>query len=300
MRLSLSFLGTEQAQIPPPETYGNSGVEAVLLDRKHLEDEAWAASWRNISQAVNMYGSHNLTFHFPMEGCDYVEDDFVRDRLYEGYGRAGELDLAGVVVHSNRIRTADEWRRFDVIAEQERVAELLTDVRSTDESGKTWLGLENMPVVGNYGYETDPLFATADDLLCIPSNLGVVWDICHASSSRQYIEALKNGVLPDSIFARDVDVAGLDPRSVGERIVHWHFSAYNGLNNPDAGSVCTEGLLPTEADEPVEVFEATLRQVLALTGTTKAINFEVQESDYSDRERGPAIIDWAEQTLSLQ
>ncbi|MFI5270970.1 MAG: TIM barrel protein [Candidatus Saccharimonadales bacterium] len=298
MNLSLSFLGTEARQLPPPGVYGNDGVEAVLLNHGHLEADDWETAWENVQAASDMYGPENVTFHFPMNGSDYVEEKFVEGRLLEGYKRAGALGIAGVIVHSNRLRDVAEWRRFDVADEQTRVLELLSRVASAGNNGTTWLGLENMPIVGNFGYETDPLFSKAKDFSDMPPNVGVVWDVCHATSSEQYITDLKFGLLPRKLIARSAEKSDFDPAKVAADIVHWHFAAFGTLNNPNLGTDCEEGLLPSEIPASSGVFEDALCHILELSGGTEAINFEVQEADYTSRERGPEIISWAKEIIA--
>lgn len=293
MKHSLSFLGCSVEQLPVPGQYGNDGVEAALFNLRHLEDSAWKQNWQNISLAAHLYGAENVTFHFPMNECDFVADAGIRDRLKEGYQRAGQLGLAGMVVHSNRIRVAQEWEKFDVHAEQSKVFHTLTEAKQKGATPNTWLGLENMPLVGNYQYETDPLFVGACDFTDLPTDIGIVWDVCHALGSLQYLSALQQAALPSNIFARLIDPECFDLSVIRDRIVHWHFAGSTGLNNPETGQTCTEGVLPWEADQPIEAFEDAIDTIYATQSQARIINFEVQELDYSQRHRGPAIIEWA-------
>lgn len=297
MNLSLSFSGDNAAQLPAPGAYGNTAVETVLFNQAQLQTDTWSMTWCNIAKATNLYGPENVTFHFPVNDSDYVADAFPRERLAEAYRRAGDLGLAGVVVHSNRIREADEWRKFDAAAERQRVGEMLSTIASSDASSDTWLGLENMPLVGVSGYETDPLFVCADDFEDLPGNVGIVWDVCHGLCSESYAAAFKDERIPSDLLARPIASVLFDPASLADRIVHWHFSASRGLNNPSMLTVCEEGVLPQEADMPASAYEAAMRQIAVMTGEQCAVNFEVQEQDYSQRVRGPAIIRWAQQIL---
>lgn len=298
MNLSLSFLANDITQLPMPGKYGNTGVEAVLFDRDHLKKEYWELGWKNVREAARLYGSKNVTYHFPVNESDYVQDAYVRQKLFDAYMRACDLGLAGLVVHSNRIRECGTWRKFDPFAERNRVTELLSRIRAADESSATWLGLENMPIVGNFGLETDPLFAFADDFKNTPPNVGVVWDVCHAMSSLAYIAAFQKGLLPKTVIARFDDFLSFDPSILNNRIVHWHFAAHKGLNNPDANTVCIEGVLPTEGDLESGIYESAMRKIAQTTGTMRTVNFEVREEDYQNRWRGPAIIDWAKRILN--
>lgn len=297
MKLSISYLGPDSSQIPPAETYGNNGVEAFLIERDHLVGDEWLQSWKNILTASRIYGPENVTFHFPVNNSDYVEDPFVRARVLEGYQRACDNGLAGFIIHSNRTRDRDDWVQFDQAAERERVISILASVRDSQETNATWLALENMPFVGNHGGETDPLFSAVEDFEGLPPNIGIVWDVCHAKGSEQYIAALKEGRLPSTIFARSYTGLTFDPVRLSN-IAHWHFAASKGLNNPDTGETCFEGVLPSEADVPETIYSDELKKIVRVTGEASAINFEVQEADYRSRQRAPAIIAWANSVLS--
>lgn len=296
MRTSLSFLGYDRGQLPELGRYGNEAVEAVLFSSDHLVTELWQATWTNIETAIAQYGADNVTFHFPMNESDYVEDDFIYRRLVESYQRASDLDLAGVIVHSNRIRPAVEWQRFDQAAERTQIGELLATLRETNSSSSTWLALENMPSVGNYGDEIDPLYVCPTDFDTLPSNVGIVWDVCHALCSLQYAQAHEDGQLSDSIYLRPHAGIFNNFGSIGERVVHWHFASSKGLNIPLLGTTCSEGMLPEEGDMPELVYADQIRAIQAV-GSTAAVNFEVQENDYSQRSRGPAIIAWAHKII---
>ncbi len=277
--------------MPPQGVYGNEAVEAVLFHKDHLEEELWQNTWRNVGAAVTQYGAENVTFHFPMNGSDYMEDDSVRAKLLESYQRASDHGLAGVIVHSNRIRAAAEWRQFDQVAERSRIGELLSNLRGRNSSSTTWLGLENMPSVGNYGDETDPLFISPADFDELPDNVGIVWDVCHALCSLQYAWAHQRGELPDQLYLRPEATDFTNVPSLGKRVVHWHFASSKGLNSPDNGVTCTEGMLPAEGDLDESVYEQQMRLIQAI-GSNAAVNFEVQEDNYAQRQRGPLIIAW--------
>lgn len=296
MKLSLSYLGFDAEQMPAAGRYQNDAVESVLFHRDHLSDEYWASNWANIEIAISEYGAENVTFHFPMNASDYIEDSFVMRRLDESYQRASDLGLTGVIVHSNRIRRAAEWRKFDQKIERLRVVEALQNIIESNNTSNTWIGLENMPNVGNSGDETDPLFVSTDDLDILPDSIGIVWDVCHALCSYQYMQAYENKVISDDIYLRPDASQFTNISDIGNRVVHWHFASSTGLNIPNKGTVCSEGMLPAEGDLE-ERFYTEQMKLIADIGGIAAVNFEVSEEDYSNRYRGPLIMDWAIQTL---
>lgn len=277
--------------------YQNEAVEAVLFNREQLADEPWSANWSNMRDAVSQYGNDNVVFHFPMNGSDYIDDSFVSKRLVESYDRASDLGIAGLIVHSNRIRTAEEWEGVNQDAERTRIFEALLKLWERNRGTDTWIGLENMPSVGNYGSETDPLFISTDDFDQMPYEIGIVWDVCHALCSVQYAEAYRSGRSGSGLHVRPDASQFTDPTDMAGRVVHWHFASSKGLNIPREGSVCTEGVLPAEGDMEESAYAEQLIKIASVGGGL-AVNFEVKEADYSQRNRGPAIMEWANQIIS--
>lgn len=292
MRYSLSFLGCSTEQLRSLDTCNNTATEAVLFNENHLDREPWSETWDNIVLAAEIYDPQNVTFHFPMNECDYVANQKIKDKLKESYLRAAQIGLAGIVVHSNRIRDVAEWVKFDHDSERKKIFEILLDIKNADASSATWIGLENMPLVGNFGYETDPLFVGAEDFADIPVGLNIVWDTCHALSSLAYVRALRKSKLPRSIFAREISATQLTPSNIIDRIKHWHFAAFTGLNNPETDSTCKEGVLPNESDLSTDYYENAMFSIISTT-PNNIINFEVQEDDYGQRIKGRKIIEWA-------
>jgi hypothetical protein len=66
-----------------------------------------------------------VSFHFPVNDSDYVADAFVRSRLVEARIRASDLGLAGIVVHSNRIRVFAGWEGHDLPSKRDKVLSTL-------------------------------------------------------------------------------------------------------------------------------------------------------------------------------
>ncbi len=299
MQLSLSFLATDLRQLPDLGAYGNTAVEAVLFQEADLLDSPWKLAWENTEKAVRLYGNKHVTFHFPMNGSDYVKNKKVFKRLIEAYKRASDLGLNGLVVHSNRIRPAHEWSKFDVSQEQRAVLERLLDVIDKNFDKNTWLGLENMPLIGNAGYELDPLFCLAKDFLILPDRLSVVWDICHATSSIEYVKKIKSSENLKGLNMRHASKEDFDFTLIYMKVRHWHFASFKNLNIPRERSSLIDGLLPSEGMLRPLIYENLLKQIARYSDKDSTVNFEVQETDYVQRRRGPEIIDWAKYILDI-
>ena len=296
MNTSLSFLATDSRQLPKPGAYGNNAVEAVIFQREHLDD-AWKSAWDNTAKAVSLYGNRFVTFHFPMNDCDFVDNPEIFQRLCEAYRRASDLGLSGLVVHSNKIKTVKEWNRLDIVEERLKVVDALMKVCSKVETKGTWLGLENMPLIGNEGYELDPLFCFAEDFKVLPDEISIVWDVCHAVSSIMYTKLLDESSDFSGLRLRPARPKDFDFKIALPSIRHWHFASFRGVNNPVRGTSCFEGVLPSEGTPDPKIFEDILGIIKSSSATDTNVNFEVQENDYSNRRRGPEIIEWAKQIL---
>ncbi len=298
MKLSLSFLASDLKQLPDKNIYGIDAVEAISFVRSDLDKQNWDKIWRNVKKAVDIYGPYNVTYHFPMNGSEYVDDKFVYSRLQETFKRASDIGLDGVVVHSNKILSSNEWIKLNMDEQRDRVCEKLSDVVNGQDPTRTWLGLENMPVIGNEGNDLDPMFCYSKDFSNLDEKVKVVWDVCHSTSTLGYLEAVKQGLLPKAAILNYQDVDLYDFQRLGERIAHWHFAAYKGLNIPQEELGYFDGMLPMNGSMPETVYTNILLQINKLSNSETIVNFEIQENDYYVRENGLKMINWAEATLS--
>ncbi len=292
MLTSISFLASDLSQLPQKKSYGNDAVEAILFNESQLESNIWVESWKNIEHATKIYGNKNVTFHFPMNGSDYSYDARIYKRLVEAYKRAIDLGIAGVVVHSNLIREIDTWKKYQVTAEQRRIGEKLLNVVSRFPKSDTWLGLENMPIVGNFGKDTDPLFCFEEDFFNLPDEIGIVWDVCHSSSTQAYIKESNESNSIKNLIARDINGLDISLEKIIDRITHWHFAAFQGLNNPIKKTVCVEGVLPGEGYFDKLYYEKLVDYINSYSPSSRIINFEVIEDNYQQRKRAKSIVSW--------
>jgi hypothetical protein len=293
LALSLSFLGTRIEQMPRRGAYGNDAVEAVVFARTSLDPSNWALVWRSVKLAVQQYGSQSVTFHFPIDDCDYVRDAFVLRRLQEAFARASDAGLRGLVVHSNRIRPISSWRPNLISDERQRVVACLHDVVESSTVGHTWLALENVPLMDNYGVEIDPLFCFAADFGALAgTRIRVVWDICHSTNSIATIRHIGNGLSVPWADAAYAGVDWTDFRSLMDRIAHWHFSAFRGFANPREGTICVEGVHPNASTLGEPLYARLLTEIAEVIVANAHVVLEVREADYTARLVAPEVCRW--------
>ncbi|MBA4310665.1 MAG: hypothetical protein C0425_10070 [Chlorobiaceae bacterium] len=292
MILSIPFLATNPDQIPYfDKDYGNQGVEAVLFNYRDLEDDNWLPVWKTIEKLVPIFGAQNLTFHFPVNNSDYVDNCFVKNKLIEALSRATDLNLSGIVVHSNRIRNISEWSTINLMSERNKVLDTLAHIRNRVQS-KTWLALENMPVMDNYGKEIDPLFVFPQDFKNIPFDLGIVWDFCHYTNSMAAVDAVREGKQKKIYYPNYQETFLEDFLSLQNKIKHIHFSAFYNLSNPDTEEICCEGVLPKESTMGEPIYKQAVKLIKRIERPDMHVVFEVQEQDYTQRQNAVSIIDW--------
>jgi hypothetical protein len=290
MKYSVPFLAKMEEQIPSPGCYGHSAVEGVIFNRADLESETWRAVWRNMENASKLYGGESVSFHFPVNDSNYVEDLFVRGRVKEALQRATDLNLRAVVVHSNRIEKLP-WISQNLPHMRREVVDTLEEIRE-NVKGKTYLTLENMPVMDNWGIEIDPLFVFPSDFKDL-INVKVIWDICHYTNSLANMSEVIAGHQNPLYYPNIQDKQPLDFLEIKDRIVHWHFSAFKGIANPETKSVCHEGVLPKDAELGSSLYAKCLKAIKDVASPEDHMVFEIQERDYINRTNIKEMIAWA-------
>lgn len=275
------------------------GVEANLFDRHDIAD---ADSWREVQSTVRRVAQTNrpqaFTFHFPVNDCDYLGDPLMEQRLFEAIDMVADNELDGLVLHSNRIRSAEEWRRLDIAAERDRLREYVTRLADRVDGASFWIGLENMPITGNDAQELDPLLVFPDDFRGMSrKNVGITWDFCHYSYSVHIAGLLARGELAEdaSYYPHTQPADYLDFADLAPATVHHHFSSFQGVATR-AGGRCMEGALPTQGDLPESVYDAAF-DVIASSERARTVTLEIQEHDYHHRSQVYKAAAWCEQRL---
>lgn len=303
MRYCLPFLATDLSQFDPDWAEQDLAVEAVVFDAEDLlEAERWALVRRNLAEVAVRMPPGRLLFHFPVNRANYVEDEAVRRRLWQCFELAAQFGVAGVVLHSNQIRPVEDWTPDLAVRTRDRFAEFCVHLRDRLRDAPFWVGLENMPIMGNYGRELDPTLVFPSDFegLC-GGQLRITWDLCHYSYTMYVVEQLRAGVLDERerrAYPSLREHGLFDFLDLAPDIVHWHFSAFRGLARTQPGpdgrrERCHEGQTPWAASVP----ESTYAQLLAaMRGLphVQQVTFEVAEDDYRNRVNTRAVMRWCD------
>jgi hypothetical protein len=293
MKFSIPFLAYNLDQLPLPGTYENQCVEAIVFNREDLEQPKWELVWKGVKAAIGYYQPENVSFHFPVNHSDYVADPFVKERLIETLERASEFGMAGVVVHSNRVTPFQNWIGVNLETERQKVIDTLVDVRRRSSS-QTWLALENMPVMDNYGIEVDPLFVYPEDFKELrKTDVKVVFDICHFSNTQANIRQVLSGEQDRKYYPNVRDVGDFDFLSIVDLIVHWHFSSFLGIANPDTREICKEGVIPSKGSLGESYYREAFQKIVQAADPSGHMVFEIQEKDYKNRLEAGEMLKWA-------
>ncbi len=279
----MPFLASNAAQLQATKGRGISAVEAVIFNRTDLADGPWHSVWKNIENAVRAYGPEQVVFHFPVNDCNYVADVFVRQRVEEAWQRCGDTGCAGMVVHANQVFPFAHWQSNDIAQARLRVVDVLADVLRQTEPGphSCWLGLENMPLMDNLGKEIDPTFVFPEDFDVLEgTQIGITWDHCHYSNALMNAQQALEGKQSKYWYPNLRQAGLLEFQMLESRIVHWHFSAFEGLANPETGATCREGFPPELSTLGEEPYAEILKEIMSRSTRKRLMTLEIQEDNY--------------------
>ncbi|MDR3179666.1 MAG: sugar phosphate isomerase/epimerase [Holosporaceae bacterium] len=288
-KISLPFLSFVREQIPFREKLlGNQCTEAIMFNAQDLFGSHWEMTWKNIAEATYYFSPSNVTFHFPVNNSNYCDDRVILDKLKESYQRACDLGLAGIVVHSNCIRDIGDWSEVSLPDLRKRVADTLHQVKnSVENSQNTWLSLENMIIMDNFGKEIDPLFLYADDFQVLDESIGVVLDLCHFFYTVTVSHMLLDGRLDKKHYPNVRPCAYGDIKKF-KSIRHCHFAAFRGIAIPFTEQHCREGMLPEEGDIDENLYYEALSYLNKKFSGHLVL--EIQEDDYAIKSRSRLLI----------
>lgn len=266
-------------------------AEAILFSEQDLQDSSWEKVWTNISKIVDILGGDNVSFHFPMDNCDYINSDFIKNRLIDAIDRANNLGIKKIVIHPNLRYKISEWQYIDRLKMQKTLYNFINSV----DSNQVTLCLENMPPIGNKFDDADSCILFASD---ISSSINYTWDICHYFNVVKTMEIAKNNNNWNNILA-DIQICDyLDFTNYLKNIAHYHFSAFEKIADPFKNEICQEGVLPFESCVSEQLYIDALKIIYAdALKNNKSIIFEISEKDYYHRDNIIKMLDWTKKVI---
>lgn len=266
-------------------------VEAILFSRDDLSDEKWEIAWKNIKEMVDIKGKENVSFHFPMDNCDYVNDNFVRNRLEDAVRRANKLGIKKIVIHPNLRYQISEWKYID----RNKMRDILYEIVSNIKSDKTLLCIENMPPIGNKYDDGDSAIIFMDDLT---NGCNYTLDICHYFNVVETMKKTDKEKAWKEVLAEIKVCDYFDFLDKLNYIKHFHFSAFREIANPFENQVCIEGVLPNDSCVDEDIYKLAMKIIYEdAVSNDKSIIFEISEEDYTNRKNIFKMLEWAKKNV---
>ncbi|MDG4803229.1 TIM barrel protein [Micromonospora sp. WMMD980] len=276
----MPFWGLDVSQLDQRWLDCGHGVEALLFRADELHE--LAVLERNLSTVAP---TGPLTMHFPMD-ANYLEDRWIRDRLYEFIDIALRHGGRGVVVHTNYLIPVERLYRHDLAALRQRFLDLFSEVDEYLAGTGLWLGVENMPLIGDLGDDVDAVFVYPSDFAALRfNNVGITFDLAHWVGALESSHQAARHELPAEILPPVQHCDLLDVTALRDRIKHLHFGAVSGVALPIRRSRAQGGDLP--GDDPRY---AALAQSMCGAGLTMSL--ELTEADYRRRVNLWRGLDW--------
>lgn len=285
LRPLLPFWGLDRDQLDRRWIDRGYGLEAILFRRSELAD---LDSFERILSEVGT--GTELTLHFPMD-ANYLLDPIVISYLYRFIELAHRFSATGVVLHSNYIVEINALPAVDFSAVRGRFLEFFALLDDRIDGSGLWVGVENMPLVGDDGTDVDAVFVYPEDFSDFSfRNVGITFDTAHwvgavDSTEDSYRRNLDAHLFPPRRRHGTLDFAGLV-----ETVRHIHFGAVCGVSLPPALSVAQGGHLPASAD--ANTYADVLKP---FCGRDLTMSLEIAELDYSDRRNAWQAVEWLQE-----
>jgi hypothetical protein len=280
----MPFWGLDPAQIDRRWVEAGYGLEAILFNGAELEELP-----RLADTLAGLPSELPLTLHFPMSQANYLVDDRVRDRLFGFIDLAVQRGARGVVIHSNYLIRVEDLAATDIPALRRRFLRFFGDMDDRLEGSGLWLGVENMPLVGDLGEDVDCMFVYPQDFEGFEyRNVGIVLDVAHWIGTLESVAEAESRDVPKAFLPPLRHCQPLDCLELGSRIRHLHLSAVEGVALPPRLSIAHAGGVPpaTTDDDPY------VQIVRGIPTPLTSVSLEIAEADYRQRTSIWEALDW--------
>ncbi|AUZ27891.1 TIM barrel protein [Bacillus cabrialesii] len=293
MIAQIPFFGLDPKQIDKKWVEAGYGLEANIFDGKSFEATDYVKTFKRTLDYTKQLEPSLLTLHFPTDNADYVHEAHIKDRLLHFAELADVYGAKGITVHANQFMSVEEFQGYDLEGNRRKIIEFFAAFDDELKGTDIWIGVENLPIIGNLGEDFDPIFIYPEDFEELTQlglkHIGITWDLCHWAITYQTH-------LSSSLMFRDEKLRYPDFfqfLSLKDSIKHYHFSSFRQLAFPHGDVRCFEGRHPAEGtiDEPL------LRQAAEMLkeihrGDGTGIVFEVMEEDYTQRKESWRTLEW--------
>lgn len=249
--------------------------------------------WKKLEEVIATVHSLNpslLTLHFPTDNADYFNQTDIHDNLLRFVDLAHKYNIPGITIHANQFISVEEYKTYPLAEVRKRMLDYYGRLDETLSGGHVWIGVENLPIIGNQGIDFDPIFIYPEDYTEFVQqqyrNIFVTWDLCHWGISYQThrsISTLLHTENPHDRYDKFLELPNLK---------HFHFSLFSQLAMPYSRVLCQEGVLPDDGDLDPNLYIDCLRRIAAAYPENTGIVFEVKEENYAVRKQAWLMKEW--------
>lgn len=283
----IPFFGLDKEQIDKKWVNDGYGLEANIFNGNSFDDD-FSYRFNEVLSHAKSLNPSLLTLHFPTDNADYINSEKIKTNLYKFIETALKHEATGITLHANQFLSVDEYQKYNLVDSRKKVTEFLAHLDDDLKGTSLWVGIENLPIIGNLGDDFDPIFVYPKDFEELTqlnlSNVGITWDICHWSITFLTHLSISRLYRDKTFQLNDF----LEFMNLKESVKHYHFSSFKHLTIPYSGVRCYEGQLP----ECGSIDEGLLKQAVievnkSCINKEVGMTFEVLENDYSNR-----IVSW--------
>ena len=299
LKPQISFLAYDKRQIDTKWLDKKLGFEGNIFNGNDLnEAENWDRIKENLDYILKS-NSNILTLHFPTENANYLKNTNAKHQLYDFIDLAIEKNISGITLHTNQFLTIDQYLKYDLKKNRKDFMDFIKNIDNYIGERNLWIGIENLPIIGNEGDDFDPLFIYPEDYNIFNDynlrNIGITWDICHWFITI-YTQQSMCALTPNQNLKTH---NYLDFLQLSDKIKHFHFSSFKNLAFPLSNAKCEEGKPPQEGIIDIENLEKCILSISNVFNDTDiGITFEVQEEDYNNRINNWKTLEWFENIIS--
>lgn len=288
----IPFFGLDKEQIDSKWVSEGFGLEANIFNGDSFDNEFSHKFDETLSYAKSLNPSL-LTLHFPTDNADYINSEKVKANLYKFIEAALKYEVKGITLHANQFLNVEDFQKYDLIDNRKKVTEFLADLDDNLKGTSLWVGIENLPIIGNCGDDFDPIFVYPKDFEELTKlnlrNIGITWDICHWSITFLTHLSISKLFRDKAILLNNY----LEFMNIKEHIKHYHFSSFKQLTIPYSGVRCYEGQLPQNGSIDERLLKQACREInKSCIDKEIGVTFEVLETDYSNRKISWETLKW--------
>lgn len=289
-----SFYALDEKQVTDDLIWNFGKAEAILFSNEDLESSKWEKVWRNIENVCNKIGSENVSFHFPMDNCNYVNNQYIRERLVDALNKANDLGIKKIVIHPNMRYAIKEWQYINRSKMQDLLYKTILEITSSNKTD-TILCLENMPPIGNKYDDGDSAVLFMEDL---NKQINYTLDICHYFNVVKTMKEAQRKKEWREILAEIKKCDYFDFSNKLDNIKHFHFSAFEYIANPFMNQICIEGVLPNQSIIDEQIYAKAMKIIYSnAVENDKSIIFEISEENYYKRKQIFKMLAWAKEII---